>query len=414
MPFLTPCPNCGARLKSASRLPAGQRLTCPKCHDKFITLAESEPFDPTKNRKRRDELPDAVLIDDEPDDRPPVRRKGQADRPRGRRRDTEEAPPEPRRPKGPLPPAVLAGLIVGGFVVCLAFGVLGYAVFREAQKPAAADLLAYAPADAVVLSGFDLDEVTGNEVLRKALERRAPPDLVELDRAGLRTADLSRALVARTANNGTACVVRFKAAPGRAKYLGPDVAGRGYAPFTSVGGSYRFGYFADRSTLVLADREPAILELWEKGAKARLPADLRDMVGRVHGPIWRATGRATPAEFPRSGAEEGLALWVGPAAGTAAWLEPEGRLGRTYLELAFDDPARAASAATAVRTTFHLWRGVNPFGDPNPRAWLDPADMADLRRGYDEATVIEGALRVSARVTLPAGEAVRVVGAVRY
>jgi hypothetical protein len=219
--------------------------------------------------------------------------------------------------------------------------------------------------------------------------------------------------MARTTDNGAACVVRFKAAPDRAKYLGPDVAGRPYAPFTSVGGSFRFGYFADRYTLVLADRASAIRDLNYKGANTRLPAELRDMVGRVHGPVWRATGRTSAADFPRVGPDETTALRVGPAAGTAAWLEPEGRLARVYLELTFDDPARVASAATILRSTFQLWRGVNPFGDANPRAWLEPADIADLRRGYDEATVTEGALRVSARATLPVGEAVRVVGAVR-
>ena len=53
MAFLTPCPNCGTRLKSATHFPAGQRLTCPKCREKFISLAESEPFVPTKSPRGR-------------------------------------------------------------------------------------------------------------------------------------------------------------------------------------------------------------------------------------------------------------------------------------------------------------------------------------------------------------------------
>ena len=39
------------------------------------------------------------------------------------------------------------------------------------------------------------------DVARKALEKRAPPDLLELDKAGIRTADLSGVLIARTPNN---------------------------------------------------------------------------------------------------------------------------------------------------------------------------------------------------------------------
>jgi hypothetical protein len=416
MAFLTPCPNCGTRLKSATRLPAGQRLTCPKCREKFISLTESEPFVPTKSRKGPFDLPDAVLLDEPDDDRPPVRRKDDEDqtRPR-RRRDAEPAPHEPRRPKKPLPPAALGGLILGAFVFCLGLGTASYLIFRESRKPAATDLLAHAPADAVVLSGFNLDELSANEAFRRSLERRLPPDLAELDRAGLRTTELSRALLARTANNGNACALRFKAAPDRAKYLGPDLPGRTYGPFTSLSGSFRFGYFTDPTTLVLAEKEPTIQDLREKGARVRLSANLQDMVNRAHGPVWRASGRVTPRDPARDGpVEAGLVLRIGPSAGTAAWLEADGQSARVFLELAFDKPGEAAFAATVLRSTFQVQRGLTDFGPLGGRDWIDSAEITDVRRGYDEATVTEGPLTVSARLTLPAGEALRAVGAVRH
>src|SRR5204863_908817 len=109
--------------------------------------------------------------------------------------------------------------------------------------------------------------------------------------AGLRSADLSRVLVARTVNNGNTCAVRFKVAPDQSKYLG-NSSGKSYAPFIALAGNYKFGYFADDKTLILADKEPAIQGLREKG-KARLNGDLQAMLGRVRGPVWRASGRVS-------------------------------------------------------------------------------------------------------------------------
>ncbi|HKB02024.1 MAG TPA: hypothetical protein VKD90_07380 [Gemmataceae bacterium] len=414
MPFLTPCPKCGARLKSATRLPAGQRLTCPTCQHKFITLAESEPFTPGAGRKTPDDLPAAVLLDDPADDRPEVGRRREDDRPR-RRRHADPVPRERRKPRRPLPPAALVGLMLGVLVLFVGVAVLCYSVWRDARKPAANDLMAHAPTDAVILSGYNLDELAANEAFRKSLERRAPPDLVELDRAGLRSADLSRVLVARTATNGNTCAVRFKAAPDRAKYLGPDLSGRQYAQFTSLTGPYRFGYFADATTLVLTESEPAIQDLRDRPANVRQLGGLPSMVDRIRGPVWRASGRVSANDFPRGGPEEaGIVLRVGPSAGSAAWLELDGRHGRVFLELTFDNPGQAVYAAGVLRSTFQVQRGLPAFGPQGSREWVDPTDAGDVRRGYDEATVTEDGFKVSARLTLPAGEALRAVGSVRY
>src|SRR5262249_3135195 len=156
------------------------------------------------------------------------------------------------------------------------------------------DLLGYAPSDANALSGYDLEDLSRNDMFRKALERKAPADVVELDQSGLRTADLSQALVARTAQNGNSCAVRFKAPPDRSKYLQANLPGKGFAPFTSLASTYRFGYFPDDRTLVLAEKELAIQGLMDKGSKTRLSSDLLYMVGKARGPIWRVAGRSSP------------------------------------------------------------------------------------------------------------------------
>jgi hypothetical protein len=359
-------------------------------------------------RSRRDDSDDAPrrrrFADDEADDGPrPRKRKRSGDRPAGGKR---------KRPA----PVVIVGAAVAAFAFVLLVGIAVYLAARDAGKPATGDLLAHAPADAVVLSGYDMEELTRTEPFRRALERRAPPDLVELDKAGLRATDMTRVLVARTPNNGNACAIRFKSGPDRAKYLGTDLPGQTYAPFTSLSGNYKFGYFADPTTLVLADREPTIQALREKGGKARLSADLKAMVDKVRGPAWRASGRVTPGEHERVGAaDDGFALRAGASGGTAAWLVPDGRLAEVRFELVFDSANQARAGATTLRGLFVQTKGLtNEFGQFVGREGNDPADFGDIKRGYDQAEVTDTSNRVSAKLTLPASEAVRAIGSTRY
>jgi hypothetical protein len=393
MALPTPCPMCGARL------PPGRRLVCPAC-------AVAGPQ--ARVRPRRDDADDRPrrrrLADDEADDGPrPRTRRRAADRPAGGKR---------KRPA----PVLIVGAAAGAFALLLLIGVVVYLAARDAGKPATHDLLAHAPADAVVLSGYDMEELAPTEPFRRALERRAPPDLVELDKAGLRTADVTRILVARTPNNGNTCAVRFKSAPDRAKYLGPDLPGQTYAPFTSLSGNYKFGYFADPTTLVLAEKEPAIQTLREKGGKPRLSAELKGMVDRVRGPAWRASGRVTPGEHGKVGAaDDGFALRAGASAGTAAWLVPDGRLADVRFELAFDGAGQARAGATTLRGLFVQQKSLtNEFGQFVGREGNDPADFADIKRGYDQAEVTESSNRATAKLTLPASEALRAIGSTRY
>src|SRR5262249_13030834 len=108
-------------------------------------------------------------------------------------------------------PAVVVGLIMVVFAAFLVVGVLGYLLVRDRSKPAANDLLVYAPTDAVALSGYDLEDLYRNDKFRRALERKAPADIDEVARSGLRTLAIALALMARTVQNGNTCSVRVKA-----------------------------------------------------------------------------------------------------------------------------------------------------------------------------------------------------------
>src|SRR5262245_34033500 len=344
MAFVVPCPHCGIRLKCASRLPAGCHLTCPGCQNRFTTHTAAEPFDTSRSPKRFDEIPDAVILDDEPDDDRPATRT----RPRKRRRDDSE-PESPPRPKKSSQ-ALVIGVAAGALLFLVVAGVSLYLIFGGSSKPASSDLFALAPTDTVILSGYDLEELGSNPACRKALEKREPPDLLDLDRAGVRSADLSRVLVARTVNNGNVCVIRFRSPPDQSKYLQPDLPGKTYAPFISASARYRFGYFDNSSTLVLADREAAIVTVKEKGPKVRISDDLKQMADKVRGPIWRASGRISAAESDRLRLpEEGVVLRIGPNAGTAAWAVLDGRSAEVQFELSFVSRPEATQGAGTLR-----------------------------------------------------------------
>jgi hypothetical protein len=360
-------------------------------------------------------MPRARSRADDDDDRPrrPVREAAEEVRPSRRRRARDDDRPARRKS---ITPARILGVSIGLFVLAVAVVTIVLVAGRVAKKPAATDLAAHVPSDAVVLSGFDFNELSQYEPYRKALDRRPPPDLVELDKAGVRTAELARVLIARTPSNGNTCVIRFKAGPERSRYLGPDLPGKVYAPFTSLSGNYKVGYFPDPSTLVLADTERAIEAILVKGPTARLSAGLQVMVDKAHGPAWRATGRVTEAEHGGLGtAESGFSIQAGASAGTAAWIEPDGRLATVRLVLEFDNANQARSGAAALKGLFNQQKvQINGAGQFAARPGLDPADLADLQKGYNEAEVNDSGSRVTARVRLPAVEALRAIGSVRY
>jgi predicted Zn finger-like uncharacterized protein len=71
-PVTTPCPHCGAALRSSNPPPAGKRVRCPKCGEPF-SVPEAEPvLEESVVEIDEDDAPPAEI--DEGDDREPVRR----------------------------------------------------------------------------------------------------------------------------------------------------------------------------------------------------------------------------------------------------------------------------------------------------------------------------------------------------
>jgi hypothetical protein len=223
-----------------------------------------------------------------------------------------------------------------------------------------------------------------------------------MDLSGFRQTDLARFVVARVPNNGYVCAIRFKIAPDRSKYLGPDLPGKTYASFTSLTSVYKFGYFADPYTLVLADQDPTIQALRDKGGKVRLTGELKELTDRARGPVWRATGRGL-------GTDMGIAQRAGATGGTAVWLEPVGAYADVKIELRFDSAAQARSGAATLRGLLVQQRGLaTEFG--GFRTGNDPSDFNDIRNGYDGAEIKESGNRLSSRLRVPATEALRIFG----
>ncbi len=185
------CPECHTVLQSASAIPAGKRIKCPKCSNIFSPKAEEEeeggsygfqsdekPAAPPPPRKkpRREE--------DEDEEEEPVRRaapRNGRSKPRRVERheeedddrdyDEEEEEERPRvvrarpkfnkKPKKKSGTGLVVALILGvTFLFLLAGGAVGGYVFLNWNKNRGTgeeDLLAYVPADSQVIMGFDLN-----------------------------------------------------------------------------------------------------------------------------------------------------------------------------------------------------------------------------------------------------------------
>ena len=141
------CPSCGAGLKIADTLPAGKRITCPKCGVGFgvpanetspPTSPRSELRSPRREASRRvrslrpEEPPEDNEDLDEAAEPPVVRKK--------RRRKRKPA----------RNPALILGLVLGGFVVLIAGGIALAVVFwpfgNKGQVVAGNDLSPAGPA----------------------------------------------------------------------------------------------------------------------------------------------------------------------------------------------------------------------------------------------------------------------------
>jgi hypothetical protein len=111
--------------------------------------------------------------------------------------------------------------------------------------------------------------------------------------------------------------------------------------------------------------------------------------------------------------DDGFSLRVGPSAGTAAWLVPDGRQADVRFELEFENAGQAKQAVATLKSAFLLQRSTNDLGQLIMREGTDPSDASDIRLGYQNADVSDDGPRVSAKLRLPASEAMRAVGSAR-
>lgn len=423
MAILT-CPHCLAKLKAPDALAAGRRITCPKCQGVFRSV------EPTANKgKPSDSIPDAVLLDDEeddiPDDRPRAKRRrdeDEDDRPRAKRRSRDEDDEEDDRPRRrsdvddspkrrKASPALLAGGLVG-VVLVLVGGVVLLMFLTRGGTPGGTDMLAHMPSDTVVVSGYDVDALRSHDRFQQALDLQPPFELSEIDRAGIRLADLTQVLVARTGTNGQACALRFKTPPAANRYLSENVKGKNYAKFQSVAGNYQFGYFAGKDVLVLADREATIQAMLDQNAKGKLNSNVQGLVARTRGPVWRAAGSATTNNILPP-FELGVQLRMGTNQGTASWFTLDGELANVQIEIDYADDLQAAQGAAVLRGAYQLLQAENDFGRAFGKMPALANEMMDNRRGYAEAIVEVSGRRVTTKIKLPPGEAMRVIAAIR-
>jgi hypothetical protein len=206
-------------------------------------------------------------------------------------------------------------------------------------------------------------------------------------------------------------VLRFKTDANAARYLKPAASGRNYSETINDEGIYRFGYFADAQTLVLAEKEPAIQALREKG-KGKISGELQRQVELVRGPVWVACGKLSADAATRLAlTEEGFTFRVGAYNGAAVWMVPDGKSAAVRMQIECESPARATSMSAQLKSLFKVEKD---YHERTTREGADTADSPDVIRGYNGADISVNGRVVSAKLSLPPGEAFWAIGPVRY
>jgi mono/diheme cytochrome c family protein len=148
-----PCPSCGVALKIANDLPAGKRITCPKCGQGFPVPegnGQAQSSRPAAARVRKlappeeDEERDSESHE-EMEDRPVVRKRRRPPPPEEEEESDDEVEerPLPRkrrklRKKKPSRLPLILGLVAGGLVLLVATGVT-FAVIKLLPSDKKAD-----------------------------------------------------------------------------------------------------------------------------------------------------------------------------------------------------------------------------------------------------------------------------------
>lgn len=198
MPFAVTCPDCTTKLRSASPMKVGNKITCPKCQFAFrIEFGDSV---------EEVAAPDAKAVgqydfDPEPIPAAPVKkapRPAPAERP-PQKPTAAEPPPRPARRAAPPPEAdeddgddapdrpkkkkpqkasnvlfmlsllVVSAVLIGGIV---------YVFLEFANAPADKDLLVYAPTGTETIFGIAVEEIAGQDkllaFLKKSVGKNSP------------------------------------------------------------------------------------------------------------------------------------------------------------------------------------------------------------------------------------------------
>jgi hypothetical protein len=417
MPYVIACPRCGAKLKSAERLPVGCRCACPQCREAFtlsepgteiveppLPIAPVPPPLPPRTLTPA-EVPEAILVD-EPDhneEAPRTRRR--------KRRDDDSEDERPRRSRnrtkkerrGPLI-ALLAGvaallLLCGGGTALVYFA----DPFGWRGGGASSDMLAWAPADTQSVVYIDVEAAQKTDELRNELLLAGDPS-----RFGVRSDQIAEMVGANRDSGGflgllgepEVLVIRLNRDADRKAILaatgGREAAAGGKKYYqTNTGGGL---YFASDRLIVITRSESTLTGLLPKDeGKVVVSEDLRAAAKRANGTVAVANvGQAAettdllgmmsvPAvHFGPGGPGGQMALAPRPKARTTVYsVKTSGRKGTVRFESTYDSADSARRVADDLKRNF----GQN-------RASMTDIDSYDVSRSGSTVTLtIEGAVR---------------------
>ena len=468
MPYLVVCPNCTGKFKSAQPVPAGRSLHCPTCQRPFTlsapapelnepppaARAPTPPKEPPPTArapapapapvakpapprsaiptgKLVPDLPAAIFVDDDEDDRPPVRgrrddkdedddrpraRRGrdddEDDRPRARRRDDvdedDDRPPVRKRPSRAEPDrdpldddlrlprprkrksnkALLIGLGAGGAALLLLLtcgGVLYFADPFGLFGGSSSDMLAWAPGDTQWVTYVDIEAAEQVAELRDEVRR----DVNNPTQHGIKKEDVSAILVA-----------------GRTQHLGgePDVT------------VIKLRAPADRNAVIAALGGTETTANGRKYYKTRtggalfFPSDRMVVVSKyenvVAGRLGGDEGEVVVAEELRSAAKgaDGL-LWVaarGPAAEHGDFLNMmagAGTMLNQFDKARFGGGGPILNAPPRARTTFRSVKVSGGMATVRFESTYDSSEAAgrvanDMRTAFNMLPAKEAGMEV--------------------
>jgi len=399
MPYLVACPNCGAKLKSSRPIPVGRALACPHCKAQF-TLADPAPevvdqptaapappapppmpARPASAVKHPAAIPDALILDDPPDnrsrrpvgdidfddDRPDVKRTeyrdadDEYDRLRRRRRRAKK--------KGN---GLLIGLIAGAVALLFLCGggaVVYFDPFGLRRGPGSDEMLAWAPADSQSIIYVDADAARNVDDMHNDMLLTG-----DTNRFGIRSEDVSSVVGANRGGGGLfgllgepdVMAVKLNRSADRKGIIdacrGREATSAGKTYYQTQGGGGL--YFASDRLVVIAKVESTLTGLLQKDAgKIVVSDDLKAATKRADGLIAVVSvGQAAQGsdilgvmavqmpQFGPGGFNPAGPIVSGPVArATIMSMKVSGNKGTMRFETTYDSPESARRVADDLR-----------------------------------------------------------------